>query len=34
MFRCRSFPGQYLFLTREQGEDRLYQVAASHEVLV
>ena len=27
MFRCRSFPGQYLFLTREQGEDRLYQVA-------
>lgn len=22
MFRCRLFPGQYLLLTREQGEDR------------
>jgi hypothetical protein len=22
MFRCRSFPGQYLLLTREQREDR------------
>jgi hypothetical protein len=30
MFRCRSFPGQCLFLTCEQGEDRLNQLVANH----
>ena len=34
MFRCRLFPGQYLLLTREQGEDRSDQVAASLGILV
>jgi len=29
MFRCRSFPGQYLLLTLEQREGRLDQMAAS-----
>jgi hypothetical protein len=28
MFRCRSFPGQYLLLTLEQREGRLDQMAA------
>ncbi len=28
MFRCRSFPGQYLLLTVEQREGRLDQMAA------
>ena len=29
MFRCRSFPGQYLLLTLDQREGRLDQMAAS-----
>jgi hypothetical protein len=34
MFRCRLFPGQYLLLTRKQGEDRSDQVEASLGILV
>jgi hypothetical protein len=30
MFRCRMFPGQYLFSTREYRDDRLDQVVESH----
>ena len=30
MFRCRSFPGQYLLLTRKYRDDRLDQLVESH----